>query len=58
MEIPKQKLLELLRSRGDQDKVDQANKELPDKVDPDRDLELLSRLGVEPSELLGKLDDG
>ena len=58
MEIPKQKLLELLRSRGDQDKVDQANKELPDKVDPDRDLELFSRLGVEPSELLGKLDDG
>ena len=58
MEIPKQKVLELLRSRGDQDKVDQANKELPDKVDPDRDLELFSRLGVEPSELLGKLDDG
>ncbi len=25
MEIPKQKVLELLRSRGDQDKVDQAN---------------------------------
>ena len=58
MEIPKQKVLDLLRSRGDQERVDQAKDELPDKVDPDRDLELFSRLGVEPSELLGKLDDG
>ena len=58
MDIPKEKMLELLRSRGDQDKVEQANKELPDRVDPDRDLELFTRLGVEPSELLDKLDDG
>ena len=57
MDIPKEKVLELLRSRGDQDKVDQAEKELPNHVDPDRDLELFARLGLEPSELLGKLDD-
>ena len=58
MEIPKEKILELLRSRGDQDKADQADQELPDKVDPDRDMELLSKFGVEPSELLGKLGGG
>jgi hypothetical protein len=57
MDIPKEKVLELLRSRGDEDKFDQAERDLPDDLDPDRDLELFSRLGVEPSELLGKLDD-
>ena len=56
MEIPKEKLLDLLRSRGDQESVDRAKDELPDSVDPDRDLEILTGLGIEPSELLGKLE--
>ena len=56
MEIPKEKLLDLLRSRGDQESVDRAKDELPDSVDPDRDLEMLTGLGIEPSELLGKLE--
>ena len=58
MEIPKEKVLELLRSRGDDDKADQADQELPDDVDPERDSGLLSNFGVEPSELLGKLGGG
>jgi len=58
MEIPKEKVLELLRSRGDDDKADQADQELPDDVDPERDSGLLSKFGVEPSELLGKLGGG
>ena len=58
MEIPKEQILELLRNRGDRDKADQADQELPDKVDPDRDMGLLSKFGVEPSELLGKLGGG
>ena len=58
MEIPKEKVLELLRSRGDDDKTDQADQELPDNVDPERDSGLLSKFGVEPSELLGKLGGG
>jgi hypothetical protein len=58
MEIPKEKVLELLRSRGDQDQADQADKELPDKVDPERDSGLLSKFGVDPSELLGKFGGG
>jgi len=58
MEIPKEKVLELLRSRGDDDKADQADQELPDNVDPERDSGLLSKFGVEPSELLGKLGGG
>ncbi|MBA2439859.1 MAG: hypothetical protein H0V50_04205 [Thermoleophilaceae bacterium] len=58
MEIPKEKVLELLRSRGDQDKADQADQELPDNVDPERDSGLLSKFGVEPSDLLGKFGGG
>jgi hypothetical protein len=58
MEIPKDQILELLRSRGDHDKADQADQELPDKVDPEQHSDLLSKLGVEPSELLGKFGGG
>ena len=58
MEIPKDQILELLRSRGDDDKADQANQELPDNVDPERDSGVLSKLGIDPSELLGKFGGG
>ena len=58
MEIPKDKILEMVRSRGDKDKADQADRELPDKVDPERDSGLLSKFGVDPSELLGKFGGG
>lgn len=58
MEIPKDKILELLRSRGDTEKADQADQELPDKVDTERDSGMLSKFGVDPSELLGKFGGG
>ncbi len=58
MEIPKDQILELLRNRGDNDKADQADKELPDNVDPERDSGLLSKFGIDPSELLGKFGGG
>ena len=54
MEIPKDKILELLRSRGEDDKADRADQELPDTVDSKRDAGLLEKFGVDPSELLGK----
>ncbi len=55
MQIDKDAILKLLRSRGEQEKADQAEQELPDKVDPDQHAGLLERLGVNPKELLGKL---
>jgi hypothetical protein len=55
MEIPKDKILELLRDRGDYDKTEQASRELPDQVDPERDKDVLDRLGIDPQELVGKL---
>ena len=55
MEIPKDKILQLLRERGADDKVQQAEQELPDQVDTDRDAGLLQKFGLDPQDLLGKL---
>lgn len=58
MEIPKEKILELLRERGEQGKADQAGGELPDQVDPEQHADLLSKFGIDPQDLLGKLPGG
>ena len=55
MEIPKDKILELLRQRGQDDKAAQAEQELPDQVDPERDSGILSKLGIDPQDLMGSL---
>jgi hypothetical protein len=55
MEIPKDKILELLRERGDHDKADQAEQELPDRVDHEQHADLLAKHGVDPKELVGKI---
>jgi hypothetical protein len=55
MEIPKDKILELLRERGEDDKAAQAEQELPDQVDTERDSGLLAKLGIDPQDLIGKL---
>ena len=53
MEIPKDKILELLRERGEHDKADQAQGELPDQVDTERDSGLLAKFGIDPKDLIG-----
>ena len=58
MEIDKAQIIELLKSRGEQDKADQADSQLPDKVDPQAHADLLSKLGIDPQDLLGKLPGG
>ena len=58
MQIPKEQILELLRSRGDQDKANQAEGELPDQVDTDQDAGLLEKFGINPSDLLGQFGGG
>jgi predicted PhzF superfamily epimerase YddE/YHI9 len=52
MEIPKDQILQLLRDRGDDDKAQQADQQLPDKVDTDQHSDLLEKLGIDPSDLL------
>ena len=58
MEIPKEQILGLLRDRGQHDQVDQADRELPDNVDPEQHADLLSKFGIDPQDLLGKLPGG
>jgi hypothetical protein len=58
MEIPKEKVLELLRERGQGDQADQADRELPEQVDPEQHADLLSKFGVDPQDLAGKLPGG
>jgi hypothetical protein len=55
VEIPKDQILQLLRDRGDHDKADQADQQLPDQVDPEQHSDLLKKLGINPSDLPGDI---
>ena len=55
MEIPKDKIIELLKERGDDDKAAQAEQELPDKVDHEEHSDLLAKHGIDPKELVSKI---
>ena len=58
MEIPKDKILELLQQQGKDDQVEPAREELPDQVDPERDSGLLAKYGIDPQDLLTKFAGG
>jgi len=58
MQIDKSQILDLLRQQGKQDQAAQADQQLPDKVDPEQHRDLLSQLGIDPQELIGKLAGG
>jgi hypothetical protein len=55
VQIPKEQILEFLRSRGDQEQAQQADGELPDQVNTDQHADLLSKYGIDVQDLLGKL---
>lgn len=55
MQIPKDKILEMIKSRGDNDQAAQADAELPDQVDTDKDSGLLDKFGIDPKDLAGGL---
>ena len=57
MEIPKNKIIDALRQRGDEEKAAQAGQELPDTVDTDQHRDLLGRLGIDLNEVLGPLGE-
>jgi hypothetical protein len=58
MQIDKQTIVDFLRERGQQDQADQADQELPEQVDHERDAGLLSRFGINPQDLLGRITGG
>lgn len=58
MNIDKSQILDLLRSQGDSDRAAEAERELPEQIDTDRDGGLLDRLGLDVGDLIGKLGGG
>ena len=58
MNIDKDQILQLLRSQGDDAKAQQADQELPDQVDTDKDAGLLQKIGIDPMELIKKFGGG
>ncbi len=55
MQIPRDKIIEIIKSRGNNDEADQAQSELPDQVDTDKNSDLLSKFNIDPKELAGGL---
>lgn len=51
MQIPKGMVVERLRAAGATDAADRAESELPEKVDTERDADLLRGLDLDPQEL-------
>lgn len=58
MNIDKDQILQFLKSQGDDAKAQQADSELPDKVDTDKDAGLLAKFGIDPMELIKKFGGG
>jgi hypothetical protein len=58
MRLDKSMILDLLRQRGDQQTVDQAQQELPDRVDTDQHAGLLERFGLNPGDLRARFTGG
>ncbi len=51
MRIDRQHIIDFLRNRGDHDKADQAQSELPDPVDTDQHADKLSQLDIDIRDL-------
>jgi len=57
MQIDKNQILDLLREKGS-DRISMAEQQLPDQVDPEQHADLLSKVGINPQDLLGKFGGG
>ena len=53
MEIPKDTILKLIRERLGGEKAEEADRELPGQVDPEKHGDLLAKFGIDPKDLLG-----
>ena len=58
MQFDKQQIIDLLRQQGDEGTAHQADSQLPDQVDTDRDSGLLDKLGINVQDLIGRLGGG
>lgn len=54
LQLDKNQIIEFLKERGEHGKAQQADQQLPDKVDTDQHGGLLAQHGVSVEELIGK----
>lgn len=55
MEIPKEKVIELLKKEGRSEQAQKLEQELPEKVDHELHSDVLEKHGVNPQALLTKI---
>ena len=53
MQIGKEQIIELLKNRGDEGTARQAEQQLPDQVDTEKDAGLLEKLGINVQDIIG-----
>ena len=58
MKLEKKRLLEVLRTEGDNDTAQAVESRLPDDIDTDRDADALSDVGLDRTQLMAKLAAG
>lgn len=58
MNITKAQIVELLRSRGSNNQAEQAESDLPDTMDTDRDAGLFDRFGLDVGDLIKRFGAG
>ncbi len=58
MEIPKDQILDMIRQQKGNDQAAQADQEMPEQVDPERDSGLLAKFGIDPGDVLSKFGGG
>ena len=58
MQISKERLLEVLRTQGDNDTADKVAADLPDEIDTDRDGDALAAAGLDRTQLMARLAGG
>jgi len=56
--IEREKLVQLLRTEGDNDTADEVEAGLPDQIDTDRDGDALAAAGLDRTQLMAKLAGG
>jgi hypothetical protein len=55
MKLDKNAILDMLRNRGDHERANRADQELPDEVDHEEHSGLLGKLGLDPKDVLRKV---
>lgn len=57
MQIPKELVVQRIRAGGDPDLTARAERELPEKLDPAADADLLRDFGIDPAGLADDFND-